>query len=68
MRGVDTATSTPQFSSNSHSLRGVVDAGHHPRNRELGLGEQADHDVDLVVTGRRDHHVEFLELDRLHHG
>ena len=49
-------------------VAGIVDAGHHPRHRELGLGEQADHDVGLVVAGRGDHHVEVLEVDRLEQG
>ena len=33
----ETATSTPQASVNSHSLLRVVDAGHDPSHRELGL-------------------------------
>ena len=45
----------------------IVDPGHHPGHRELRLGQQADHHVDLVVTGRGDHHVELLEVHRLQH-
>ena len=60
-RGVDTATSTPQASVNSHSLSRVVDPGDHPADRELGLGQQRDDQVDLVVAGGRDHHVAVLQ-------
>ena len=44
---------------------GVVDPGHHPIDAELGLGQQRDDQVDLVVAGRGDHHVAALDV-RLH--
>lgn len=39
----------------------VVHAGDDPRHAVLGLGEQRDDQVHLVVAGRRDHHVAALE-------
>ena len=49
-------------------VAGIVGPGHHPRHRELRLGEQADHHVDLVVARRGDHDVELLQMDRLEQG
>ena len=68
MRGVDTETSTPHDSLNSHSLLGVVDPADRARHGELGLGEQRDHEVGLVVAGRRDDDVARLELGLLERG
>ena len=40
----------------------VVDAGDDSPHRELGLGQQRHHEVDLVVAGRADDDVVLLEL------
>ena len=40
----------------------VVDACDGARHAELGLGEQRDDEIDLVVTGRADDDVGCLEL------
>ena len=57
IRGVETLTSTPQASVNSHSLLGWLTRADRARHAELGLGQQRGDQVGLVVTGRRDHHV-----------
>src|SRR3712207_8704544 len=38
------------------------------RSREFGLGQQRDHQVDLVVAGRGDHHVGVLQSGLLQRG
>ena len=67
-RGVDTATSTPHDSSNSHSVLGVVDARHGAQHSELGLGEQRQHGVGLVVARRSDADVGRLRPGLLEGG
>ena len=49
-------------------VAGIVGAGDDARHRELRLGEQADHDVDLVVARRGDHDVEVLQMDGFEKG
>ena len=56
--GVDTETSTPQDSLNSHWLLGVVDPGHDAGNGEFLFGEQRDDQVVLVVAGGGHRHVD----------
>lgn len=46
----------------------VVDPGDDARNPVLRLGEQRHHQVDLVVPGRRDHHVAALERGLVQRG
>ena len=43
-------------------VAGVVDPGHHSRDRELRLGQQGQHHVGLIVAGCGDHHVELLQV------
>jgi hypothetical protein len=42
---------------------GVVHPGHDPGDGELLLGQQADHQVVLVVAGDRGHHVGLAHAD-----
>ena len=65
MRGVDTLTSTPQASVNSHSLLGWLTRPTVRGTAELGLGQQRRDEVGLVVAGRRDHHVALVETGLL---
>ena len=64
-RGVDTATSTPPRGVEQPLVLRVIDAGHHARHPELGLGQQADYEVDLVVAGGRNHDLGVLQADGL---
>ena len=54
IRGVETATSTPHASLNSHSFFGWLTRATVRGTRELGLGQQRDDQVDLVVAGGGD--------------
>ena len=68
IRGVETLTSTPQASVNSHSLLGWLTRPTVRGTRELGLGQQRGDQVGLVVAGRGDHHVALVELGLLERG
>ena len=46
----------------------VVHPGDHPAHRELGLGQQRHHEVDLVVAGRGDDDVAVLQARLLQRG
>ena len=46
----------------------VVHPGDDPAHRELGLGQQRHHEVDLVVAGGRDHDVAALQAGLLQRG
>jgi hypothetical protein len=46
----------------------VVDACHGAGHPELGLGQQREHEVDLVVTGGRDDDVTVLQAGLVERG
>ena len=64
MRGRDGHVDSPGLVEQPF-VAGIVDAGDDTRRGELGLGQQRQHDVGLVVAGRGDHHVELLEMHLL---
>ena len=58
---MDTATSTPHASVNSHSLRGSLTRPTTRPTANSVLASSDDHQVDLVVAGAGDHHVAGLQ-------
>ena len=60
-RGVETATSTPHDSLNSHSLFGWLIRATTRGHPVLGLGQQRHDQVDLVVAGGRDDDVAAVQ-------
>ena len=60
-RGGDGDVDAPRLVEQPLVLR-VVDAGDHALDAELGLGEQREDEVGLVVAGGRDHDVVVLQL------
>ena len=61
IRGVETSTSTPQASLNSHSFLGWLTRADGAGHAELGLGQQRGDEVGLVVAGRGDDDVALVE-------
>jgi hypothetical protein len=49
-------------------VAGVVDTCDDAWHRELGLAEQREHEVDLVIAGCRDHDVRGVDAGRLEGG
>ena len=49
-------------------VAGIVDPRHHPVDTEFGFGQQRGREVDLVVAGRRDHHIAQLHSGFLERG
>ena len=67
-RGVDTATSTPHASLNSHSLDGWLIRATTRWTENSVLASSETTRFDLVVAGRADHHVVLLEVGVLEVG